>query len=157
MHESSFNLMKEFIGKYVNRGVHVCDIGSQDINGCYKSLFAYQQYTGLDMCAGRNVDVIAKDPYEFPFADNTFDIVVSGQTAEHVKNLHLWIKEVARITKKGGIVCVIAPITWKEHRYPIDCWRILPDGMRFLMSEIAGLEIMEIRKENPDCIGIARK
>ena len=34
-----------------------------------------------------------------------------------------------RVTKKGGLICIIAPNGFEEHRYPVDCWRFHTDGM----------------------------
>jgi len=57
----------------------------------------------------------------------------------------------------GGIVCIIAPWQWRYHRYPIDCWRILPDGMEFLLKDVCNFDILEIFLKESDCVGIARK
>lgn len=34
-----------------------------------------------------------------------------------------------RVTKEGGLICIIAPNGFGEHRYPVDCWRFFTDGM----------------------------
>ena len=41
-----------------------------------------------------------------------------------------------------GIACLIAPSGGYEHRYPVDCWRFYPDGMRAL-ARFARLECLE--------------
>ncbi len=161
MHESSYNLMKSFVREHLSdkTGLKVCDIGSMNLNGTYKDLFKGHDYTGMDMMPGRNVNVVSEGLYTFPFSNDLFDIVISGQTLEHVKNLHLWIIEIVRITKQKGLVCIIAPMVWKEHKAPIDCWRIFPDGMKFLLEEIGDLEIVKVVKgrEKIDCMGIGKK
>lgn len=78
--------------------------------------------------------------YEIPVEDGSFDVVVSGQVAEHVRELWTWMREIARIVKPGGRVITISPISWPYHEAPIDCWRIYPEGMR-AVSEWAGLEV----------------
>jgi len=45
----------------------------------------------------------------FPIADAAADIVVCAETIEHLPNQHFFFKEVARITKKGGIVLLTTP------------------------------------------------
>ena len=62
---------------------------------------------------------------------------------EHVPDLHAFAAEVTRICLPGGLLCMIAPHTWVEHQHPVDCWRIFPDGMRWLFRE---LEILECRQ-----------
>jgi SAM-dependent methyltransferase len=159
MHPSSVNLMKEFVVRYLPNamGVNVLDIGSYNVNGSYKHLFLHCKYTGLDITAGPNVDIVAPSPYHYPIENDTYDVVISGQAIEHVQDMHAWIREIARVTKSGGLVCIIGPQLWEEHRYPVDCWRILPDGMKFLLGEIAGLDCVESYMVGRDTIGIARK
>lgn len=159
MHESSMRLMEYFVVKYLNKPAKlILDVGSMDVNGSYRGLFAEpHEYWGLDIAAGSNVDIVAPNPYDWPVKDNSFDWVISGQCIEHVENLHLWIKEVARVLKPGGLCCIIGPNTFKQHRYPVDCWRIWPDGMRFLLSQIAHLEVVECFNNGIDTVGIATK
>lgn len=158
MHPSSMKLMQDFALKYLPRNpkLSILDVGSCDVNGTYRPLFEGHNYAGLDVAPGPNVHIIG-ELYEYPIADGSYDVIASGQTAEHVQDVQRWIREIARVCKPGGLVCIIAPNLWEEHRYPVDCWRILPDGMRFLLSEIAGLTVIESYMEGRDTIGIARK
>ena len=48
--------------------------------------------------------------------------------------------------KPEGITCIIAPSSGPEHRYPIDCWRFYPDGMRSL-CKFSGLTCVEVKTE----------
>jgi SAM-dependent methyltransferase len=79
--------------------------------------------------------------YAIPVADGSFDVVIAGQVAEHVRRLWVWIEELTRVTRPGGTVVVISPISWTYHEAPIDCWRIYPEGMRSLCAE-AGLAVL---------------
>jgi len=165
MHKSSLERMKEFVDTLPKGGLRVCDVGSKnvdDINidpsfGTYKQYFREHEYVGLDLEPGLNVDVIANGLYDYPFEDNYFDVVISGQVIEHVEDIYAWIKEIARITKVGGYVCIIGPVDFEEHRHPVDCWRVFPDGMRFLLSKVAGLEVITVDSKEKNCVGIGRK
>lgn len=42
--------------------------------------------------------------------------------------------EISRVLKPGGLACIIVPSGGPEHRYPLDCWRFYPDGMRALAN-----------------------
>jgi SAM-dependent methyltransferase len=139
MHTNSRKLMRYFVKRYIHAYVSVADIGSLDVNGTFKDLFKRAKYEGLDIVEGPNVDRVVK-PYDF--GDKLYDVVISGSTMEHVEDLHRWSSEVVRICVPGGLICIIAPSSWPEHKYPVDCWRILPDGMKFLFSD---LEILENR------------
>jgi SAM-dependent methyltransferase len=114
----------------------IADIGSQNVNGTYRSLIEPRwSYVGVDIVAGRNVDLVMPDEYTVPVEDNHFDSLISGQCFEHTKNPFRLMGEIARIVKPGGIVLLVAPSNIPEHRYPVDCWRILGDGWRSLFDE----------------------
>ncbi|MDD5226810.1 MAG: class I SAM-dependent methyltransferase [Candidatus Omnitrophica bacterium] len=161
MHDSSFQEMKFFVERYLDRSreLSVLDIGSKDVNGSYRRLFDSPnwKYTGLDLEPGKNVDIVANGPYSYPVADRSFDVVISGSTLEHVLDMHAFIREAARVLTKDGLMCIIAPWTWGQHKHPVDCWRILPDGMRFLLGEIGRLPVLNVHKNGSDCVGIAGK
>lgn len=160
-----YGLMGSFVRRYLRkkRGLFVCDIGSCDINGSFKPLFGRHKYLGLDIKEGPNVDIISEDLYRYPFENETFDVVISGSTVEHVKNMFRWIVELKRIVKREGLICIIAPSVFRmNHPHPVDCWRIYPDGMRFLLEMIAGLEVLKIRSSGSKrgtimCMGIGKK
>ncbi len=121
-------------------------MGSFDVNGTYRPLVAGKGWTycGVDVVEGPNVDVVSADPYEFPFEDGAFDVVLSGSTMEHVEAIWRWVPELARVLKGGGLLAIVTHWQFPEHRYPVDCWRIMPDGMRFLFDQAGCLERYEI-------------
>ena len=49
--------------------------------------------------------------------------------------------EIVRTTAKDGLICIIAPNGFKEHRYPVDCWRFFTDGM-IALAKYYELEII---------------
>jgi len=136
----------------------VLDVGSYDVNGSYRKLFQNPgwDYVGVDVSEGPNVDRAA-DAEKLPFADGEFDCVISGQMLEHVFRPWVIVPEMARVLAKNGTMCIIVPFRIFEHRYPVDCWRFLPDGLRYLMQDMAGLKIVECRISHDDTVGIARK
>ncbi len=130
MHDSSLTKMRGFVAAYLAEFVHaplvILDIGSQAVEGMqtYRSLFSSPawSYRGLDVTAGANVDVVLNDPYQWHEVESeTADVVVSGQALEHIEFPWETMREIARVLKPGGVACII-------HRYPLDCWRIYPDG-----------------------------
>lgn len=155
--------MKEFLDAHLDRfnQGRVLDVGSQNINGSYRDLFSphVREYVGCDIVAGDGVDVLVEDMDRLPFQDGEFDCVISGQTLEHADHPWILVKEIARVTKSGGAICLIAPWRFHEHKDPMcpfDRWRILSDGMITLMSE-AGLNVQGSFMNEDDCVGIAFK
>lgn len=140
--------MRDFRDIYLDRlasPLHILDLGAQDVNGCFRSLFdrPHWQYQGLDMCPGKNVDIVLENPYEWKeVATGSADVVISGSTFEHIEYFWLTMQEVARVLKPGGLACIVAPSSGPEHRYPVDCWRFYPDGL-LALARYAGLEVLK--------------
>lgn len=80
--------------------------------------------------------------YNIGAADNSFDVVISGQVIEHVRKPWLWLPELSRVARQ--LVIIISPITWRYHEAPVDCWRMYPEAMRALFEE-AGLDEVLIK------------
>lgn len=110
-------LMKEFVEKYDVRGVTVVDMGSFNVNGTYRDLFPEGQYIGVDIVEGRNVDIVVGSE-EWDELENV-DVVISGQTIEHVPDIPGFMAGIYRILKPGGLLCVIAPSAGPGHDYPV--------------------------------------
>ena len=164
MHATSMEQMRIFEEKYT-RGIQsdqplkVLDIGSLDVNGTYKKLFKppKYKYMGLDLIPGENVDIVAAGPYNYDLVkENSIDIVISGQTMEHVEALWLWVLELKRVLKPGGLICLIAPNRHETHRHLVDCWRILADGMEYLLGVYARMVVFEAKEVGIDTVGIAK-
>lgn len=150
MHISSMDKMRAFREKYLesrtNTALQILDIGSQEVNGSYKSIFSDQplwKYQGCDMVEGKNVDIVLTDPYDWKqIKSNSADVIISGQAFEHVELFWITMLEIARVLKPGGLCCIIAPSGGFEHRYPVDCWRFYPDGFSAL-AKYAKLSVVE--------------
>jgi SAM-dependent methyltransferase len=138
-------LVQNYLRARAQEPLEIIDLGSQDFNGSYRSLFDRPpwRYLGVDMASGKNVDLVLRDPYRWrEIKAETADVIVSGQTFEHTEYFWLTIREIARALKAGGFLFLIAPSAGDEHRYPVDCWRVYPDGLRAL-ARYAELEVLE--------------
>ncbi len=151
MHQSSYDLMGVFRRKYLEERqgtpLRIYDLGSQDVNGSYRPLFddPLWRYVGMDMVPGKNVDLVLRDPYQWKgLKSGSADVVISGQTFEHIEFFWITILEIARVLRPGGLCCLIAPSGGFEHRYPVDCWRFYPDGFSAL-ARFARLEVLDVR------------
>ena len=151
MHSANYRGCFDFISNHIKHlketKLKIADIGSYDVNGSIKKVFTEKselwEYTGMDLTEGPNVDVVAKDKYNWPFEKQQFDIVISLNAMEHVENLMQWAIEINRILKSGGILFIMTPFNIHEHRCPVDCFRILPDGMKYIFGEMMCMEILE--------------
>jgi SAM-dependent methyltransferase len=152
MHDTSFASMAHMVRAIRKsageRAMQVLDVGSmvaKPEHVSFRRICALpgMTYTGLDVAPGPNVDVVATDPYVFPIAAETYDLVISGSVFEHIEFPWLTMLEVARVMKPGAFAVIIAPSSGPEHRYPTDCWRYYPDGMRAL-AKWAKLECADV-------------
>lgn len=150
----------EFCGK------SILDAGGKyDGNGSYRPTWGWpkttgavgpSQYIGIDMIAGPDVDMVCLEPYAWPLPSGSFDIVLCGQVLEHSKHPWKVVNEIFRVMRPGGHCCIIAPWQWEPHYFPVDCFRILPDGMRSMMED-AGLRVLECRMSENDTLGVGAK
>lgn len=96
------------------RNCRVLDIGSLDINGNNRHLFTNYTYVGVDIGAGRNVDVVCRG-HEYKDA-NPFDIVISSECFEHDEFWNLTIQNAIDLLKPGGLLLFTCATTGRpEH------------------------------------------
>jgi SAM-dependent methyltransferase len=112
----------------------VLEVGSYDYKkmGTYRDYFDSEKfaYTGLDISAGPNVDIVLSAPYDWSYLeDASYDVVISGQAFEHIEFFWITLGEMARVLKPGGLTCIIAPRGRGRHRNPVDVYRFDVDGM----------------------------
>lgn len=93
--------VKQTFPQYFN-GVLALDVGSLDINGSNRDLFTNSQYIGIDLSAGRSVDIISKG-HELTLPDQTFDVVLSAECFEHDQYYEQTIQNMYRMLKPGGL------------------------------------------------------
>ncbi len=148
MHTNSALLFDKYCLSLFNKDLKVLEIGPAGIPSAYFKQVGIPsiQWHTLDFSKSvyiqsltSNLTYQTENEYNFPIPDESYDIVLSGQVIEHVKMIWKWMKELKRITKPGGLIITISPVSWTYHEAPIDCWRIYPEGMRALLEE-AGLK-----------------
>jgi len=133
MHDSALESFIEFKKIYLDskqsKKITITEIGSQAINSSVKnSLNEKYDYTGVDITAGENVDIVLKDPYKLPFSDESIDAVISISTFEHTEFFWLTYLEILRILKPDGLFFLNVPSNSKFHRHSSDNWRFYPDS-----------------------------
>jgi ubiquinone/menaquinone biosynthesis C-methylase UbiE len=122
---NTWDLAKDF----VNKDMHMLDIQTRTGKGTEfwfekgvikKSyLVDYSNYLlGIaeERLKGSRYDCefIKVDDYNLPFEDDSFDFVTTYETVEHVGNVNLFIKELSRVLKVGGIMILTCPSVFWE-------------------------------------------
>jgi SAM-dependent methyltransferase len=107
-------IVKQFFPEYFNKKI-VLEVGSLDINGNTRNEFTDCEYTGIDVAAGSNVDVVCQGQ-DFDGADNYFDVVISCEVMEHNPFWKETMKNMIRVCKNDGMVIMsCATKGRKEH------------------------------------------
>lgn len=153
MHASAQEHMKACVEMYLKKGrrYDIVDIGSRTAMNAtstdQRDLFApyTASFTGVDVLAGPNVDVVMAKPYRIPLKSNSADVVISSQAFEHIPFFWVTFLEMCRVVKPGGLLFVIAPSRGHVHG-SMDSWRFYPDAMRSL----AAFGRVKLRENNTD-------
>lgn len=100
-------------GFFVNK--RVLDVGSGDINGNNRFLFENCQYDGNDVISANNVTIVSKTK-DLPFADNTFDTIISTECFEHDPEYKESFLKIYSMLKPDGLFCFTCASTGRaEH------------------------------------------
>lgn len=119
-------------------GTRVLDAGAGEC--AYKPLFAHCDYIAADLAVGdvgwnyRNLSAVCV-LHHLPFADASFDVVLSTQTLEHLKQPAESVRELFRVLKPGGRLLMTAPMAQLEHQTPYDFFRYTSFGLKALCEQ----------------------
>jgi SAM-dependent methyltransferase len=119
----------KFVAKYCSVPGKFLDVGGWGMIIPTDLIAMGHQYESLNL--DRGTFDVAADPYHWTMIlDNTYDYVISITAFEHIEFPWATFSEMARVTKKDGIIYILAPSTGPMHPNPVDCWKYFPDGMR---------------------------
>ncbi len=114
-HMAAYKFFREHV-----RGRKVLEIGFGEGYGTYYLSEVSKEITGIDVShslvehakskySRENLYFIRSDAATLPFPDSSFDVVVSSQVLEHVKDYMGFLRETARVLKPGGTALVATP------------------------------------------------
>ena len=138
------NLTKEEI-----KGKRIIEVGSYDVNGSLRPIiesWGVAEYIGVDIEKGPGVDIIcnAENLVE-KFGKESFDVVISTELLEHVRDWRKVISNIKNICKSNGIILITTrSYGFWYHGYPYDFWRYELEDMKHIFSDC---EILKIEKD----------
>lgn len=137
MHQNSLFLFEKFALPYLQEfeDAIALEIGPDAIPSKYCELVNLNKirWDNIDIVPRQGLTYVSKSLYSYPIQTGRYDFLIAGQVIEHIPQIWIWIKEMERILRQGGVLVLISPINWPYHEAPVDCWRIYPDGMRALI------------------------
>ena len=173
MHPSSMKNMERVKAKHlqhIDRNSKILDVGGRGrkYDRSYGKLLSYKttlsfdtiqgvteilepsEYRIADIVDGPGVTDVMPAPYSLPFRDDYFDLVLSGQTLEHVPNPFNLVAEMKRVMKRGGRLVIIVPSAGPRHDQK-DYWRFMDDAFEAI-AEDCQLQIVDnwITENAPD-------
>ena len=126
----------------------VLDVGGRKHS--YVEHFPACEYRIADIRDGDGVTDVMAGPFELPFPDDYFDVVVSGQMLEHCANPFRSVAEMKRVMKSGSYIILIAPSAGPRHDVQ-DGWRFMDDAFQFIAADIGLNTIADwIDRDAPD-------
>jgi ubiquinone/menaquinone biosynthesis C-methylase UbiE len=134
---AALNLKKEEI-----QGKKILEVGASDDSGSVRPLmesYGPSKYVGADIVKGRSVDVVcnAEKLLDY-FPENSFDVLISTEMIEHVKNWKVVISNFKKIVVPGGTILITTrSYGFPYHAYPFDFWRYEVEDMKSIFSDCA--------------------
>ncbi len=143
------------------RGRRVIEVGSYDVNGGLRPAIEALRpadYVGIDIRPGPGVDELCPAArLAERFGRESFDLVVSTNTLEHVRRWKQAISNIKHVCRPEGIVLITVPSDFPFHAYPNDFWRYEPTDVESIFSDFEIL-VLEEDPEPPSLVYLkARK
>jgi SAM-dependent methyltransferase len=128
-------------------GKRILEVGSRYVNGSVRpyifKLSRPESYVGVDIEEGKFVDVVLDaEKLVDHFGENSFDVVISCETVEHVENWRLVFENIKRVLKPNGLL-ILTTVTpgFHLHGYPNDYWRYERGDMNEIFSDFHALVV----------------
>lgn len=144
----------------VIQGRSILEVGACDINGSLRPHVTALQpasYLGTDIAEGPGVDQIAYVERLQADLGRTFDVIISTEVAEHVRDWRAMVRSMKATLNPGGhLLLTTRSKGFYYHGYPFDWWRYEPEDMREIFSDF---EVLAVEKDPlaPGVFFFARK
>ena len=154
---------RELFEKFKNQGNYqkMLEVGGSFSHNS-QVLFPELEYYNLDIEDNPDLPTIVGDITQenSSLEAESFDLIVSHQTFEHINQPWLAAREMTRLLKPGGLCYVSTHWAWRYHPVPIDYWRFSPDCLEFIFDGLIKIEAnfnsshrrLDIRGLWPNCI-----
>lgn len=101
-----------------------------------------------------HLDLVANANIGLPFADSSFDTVLSTSVFEHLHSPDIAWDEVARVLRPGGIFILEVPFMYWIHEQPHDYFRYTEYALRRFSAQ-CGLKMLSLESTGSGLIALA--
>jgi hypothetical protein len=162
VHESVLNFVELVLTAEDVAGKRVLEVGSYDVNGSvrpYIESLEPSQYLGVDASAGPRVDQVVDCMRLCDEVGYGWDLVVSTEMLEHVRDWRGCMWQLASAVKPNGMLLVTTRSPgFKYHPYPEDHWRYTRVAMKEILDALhLEREALEDDPQAPGVFVLARK
>ncbi len=147
MHVSILMWFIENLDREEFDGKEVLEVGSRYVNGSIRPVVEKfcnpKRYVGVDIEPGKYVDIVlpVEDALDY-FGENSFDVIISTETLEHIRDWRKAINNMKLLLRPGGYLYITTRSRgFKYHGYPHDYWRYEIDDMKRIFSDFEILSL----------------
>lgn len=126
----------------------VLEVGSKYANGSIRPfIIKYlhpEEYIGVDISTGLYVDeVLCAENILSRFGRESFDVIITTEMVEHVKDWRIVMSNLKNVLKEGGLLILTTrSIGYPYHGAPYDFWRYEVEDMKDIFSDFS-IELLE--------------
>ena len=131
-------------------GKNILEVGAKYVNGSVRPLIEKfcnpDKYVGVDIETGKFVDeVVPAEKLVKFFGENKFDVVISTEMLEHVRDWRTVVNNLKGVLKPGGLIYITTVSRgFPYHAYPYDFWRYEIEDIKKIFSDF---EILILEKD----------
>ena len=143
-------------------GRKVLEVGSLDVNGTVRPVveaLGPASYVGVDLEHGPGVDeVLPAEDLLDRFGPGAFDVVISTELLEHVRDWRRVVRNLKLVARPGGLVVVTTRSRgFPLHGYPWDHRRYEPEDMAVIFADCPGVRVGQDLATDPGVFVAARR